>query len=114
MCFPIFVGWTMTVACSTIPSKRCERRSAHCAIFSIELFWYGFTWMDARTHSTLKSAGDIVYSIEKQQIIKKAFLEEITFNKGWIGNDEVKRAVAKHSNTEYAQYLRKLVQSCNS
>jgi len=47
--------------------------------------------------------------IEHRQGVKVACLEEIAFDKGWIGIDQVARAAEALAKTSYGQYLRRLI-----
>ena len=69
----------------------------------------GFAWLDTGTHDSLLSAGDFVQTIEKRQGQKIACLEEISYNKGWIDNNQLKNQAKKYSNSPYGDYLNSLL-----
>ena len=69
----------------------------------------GFAWLDTGTHDSLLSAGDFVQTIEKRQGQKIACLEEISYNKGWIDNNQLGNQAKKYSNSPYGDYLNSLL-----
>lgn len=72
---------------------------------NVELLGRGFAWLDTGTHESLLEAGHFVETIEKRQGYKVACLEEIAFNNGWLGAEDLLRiGNALHKNS-YGQYL---------
>lgn len=65
----------------------------------------GFTWLDTGTHASLMEASQFVHTIEKQQGMKLACLEEIAFMNGWITAEQLILTGEALSKTEYGQYL---------
>ena len=76
---------------------------------SVERLGRGFAWLDTGTHRSLMEAGNFVQAIEERQGLKIACLEEIAWNNGWIGRDEVEFAAQKMGESSYADYLRYLL-----
>jgi glucose-1-phosphate thymidylyltransferase len=72
----------------------------------VEKLGRGTAWLDTGTHESLLQAGNFIETIEKRQGLKVACLEEIAFQMGYIGDEDVERAAAKLGKTEYAEYLR--------
>jgi len=68
----------------------------------------GFTWLDTGTHDSLLEAGEFVRAIENRQGLKIACLEEIAYIRGWITRDDLVKAAAAMSATEYGDYLRQI------
>jgi glucose-1-phosphate thymidylyltransferase len=68
----------------------------------------GFAWLDTGTYDSLRDATDFVATIQKQQGMMIACLEEIAFHNGWIGIEDVRRIADGLGKTEYAAYLRSL------
>lgn len=65
----------------------------------------GFTWLDTGTHESLIEASQFVHTIEKQQGMKLACLEEIAYKSGWITAEQLILAGTALAKTEYGQYL---------
>mgnify|MGYP001759698770 CR=1 FL=1 len=68
----------------------------------------GFTWLDTGTHASLMEASQFVHTIEKQQGMKLACLEEIAYKSGWITQDKLIEIGEHLAKTEYGKYLLKL------
>ncbi|MEI6861349.1 MAG: glucose-1-phosphate thymidylyltransferase RfbA [Verrucomicrobiota bacterium] len=75
----------------------------------LELLGRGTAWLDTGTPDSLLEAGEFVSVIEHRQGLKIACLEEIAFRKGWIGRATLDAHIARHGQSDYARYLRKLV-----
>lgn len=71
----------------------------------VEILGRGFAWLDTGTHESLLEAAQFVETIEKRQGYKVACLEEIAFNNGWIGLDNIKFQGKELSKNSYGQYL---------
>ena len=69
----------------------------------------GITWLDAGTPSNIYNASEFVKVIEKRTGRKIACLEEIAFLMGYVGKTEIIKSINKFSNSEYSDYLRKVV-----
>ena len=70
----------------------------------------GFTWLDTGTHESLMEASNLIHTVEKQQGMKVACLEEIAFRKGWVGHATLLWYGTEMKKTEYGQYLLKLLE----
>lgn len=68
----------------------------------------GFAWLDTGTCDSLLDAANFVQTVEKRQGFKVACLEEIAFNKGWIGSSFLKCAAGKKRKNGYGEYLQQL------
>ena len=75
----------------------------------VELLGRGFAWLDTGTHNSLLDAGVFVETIEKRQGYKIACLEEISWNNGWMSEDQVMKAAESFSSNSYGTYLRELI-----
>jgi glucose-1-phosphate thymidylyltransferase len=71
----------------------------------------GYAWLDIGTHESLHDASAFVRTIEHRTGIKIACPEEIAFEWGWLGAEDVLRRAASLGKTGYADYLRRLVES---
>jgi glucose-1-phosphate thymidylyltransferase len=72
---------------------------------NVEILDRGFTWLDMGTHNSLIDASRFVQTMESQQGLKIACLEEIAFNNGWITADQLYERSQFLSKTNYGQYL---------
>lgn len=75
---------------------------------NVELFGRGFAWLDTGTHNSLLRAGQYIQTIEENQGIKIACLEEIAFRMGFLGRSSVKEFVKNYKNNEYYNYVNRL------
>ena len=69
----------------------------------------GFAWMDTGTADNLLQAGNFIRSIQENQQIMIACLEEIAFQKGWINLQQLKDQSKKYSKTNYGKYIERIV-----
>ena len=69
----------------------------------------GYTWLDTGTHESLADATDFVRILEQRQGLKIGCPEEIAFALGYINAEQVLKMAAEMGKTEYAAYLRDLV-----
>ncbi|WP_165055339.1 MULTISPECIES: glucose-1-phosphate thymidylyltransferase RfbA [unclassified Adlercreutzia] len=75
----------------------------------VELLHRGSAWLDTGTMESLYRAGEFVRSVEQNQGLKIAALEEIAYLSGWIGEDEVREAARRFGKSSYGDYLSKVV-----
>jgi len=80
---------------------------------SVEPLGRGFAWLDSGTHDSLIEASQYIQAIEKRQGFKVACLEEIAFNKRWITEHILLNQIKKLNNTQYGQYLKKIISDDN-
>jgi glucose-1-phosphate thymidylyltransferase len=69
----------------------------------------GYAWLDTGTVDSLHQAASFVSVLEHRQGIKIACPEEIGFNSGWLGADQVMARATQLGKNEYAAYLRRVV-----
>ena len=77
-------------------------------LLNVELLGRGFAWLDTGTHKSLMQAGQYIQTIEENQGIKIACLEEVALRMGFLSKEEVKRSSEKYKNNEYFSYVREL------
>ena len=70
----------------------------------------GFAWLDTGTHDSLAEASTYIEVLEKRQGLKIACLEGIAFRKGWITDERMKMLAQSMINSQYGQYLLKVVE----
>ena len=75
---------------------------------NVELFGRGFAWLDTGTHRSLLQAGQYVQTIEENQGVKIACLEEVALRMGFITREEILENIKKFKNNEYYEYVRNL------
>lgn len=73
-----------------------------------EIFGRGFAWLDTGTHKSLMQAGQYVQTIEENQGIKIACLEEVAIRMGYLKKEDVIKSLASYNNNEYFSYIRDL------
>lgn len=70
-----------------------------------ELLGRGFAWLDMGTHSSLLKAGQYIQTMEENQGIKIACLEEVAYRVGFLSKEEVYSKVKNYKNNEYYNYV---------
>jgi len=70
-----------------------------------ELLGRGFAWLDTGTHNSLLKAGQYVQTIEENQGIKIACLEEVAYRMGFLGRETILNNAVKYKNNEYFSYV---------
>jgi len=78
---------------------------------NVELLGRGFAWLDTGTHKSLLQASQYVQTIEENQGIKIACLEEIAYRVGFLTKDELKNLVKIKANNEYYNYVWNIINS---
>ena len=76
---------------------------------NVKLLGRGFAWLDTGTHKSLLQASQYVQTIEENQGIKIACLEEVAARIGFRTIEEVKKEASKYKNNEYYSYIKNLV-----
>ena len=75
---------------------------------NVELFGRGFAWLDTGTHRSLLQAGQYVQTIEENQGVKIACLEEVALRMGFLSKEEIEENIKHYKNNEYYEYVRSL------
>ena len=75
---------------------------------NVEKFGRGFAWIDTGTHKSLLEASQFVQTIENNQGIKIACLEEIALRKGFISKKRILKNCKNDRKNEYYQYVREV------
>lgn len=76
---------------------------------SVELFPRGFAWLDTGTHDSLLQASQYVKTIEENQGIKIACLEEVAYRMGFVTKEDLQKSVEKYNNNEYFAYIKNML-----
>lgn len=76
---------------------------------NVELLGRGFAWLDTGTHHSLLQASQYVHTIEENQGIKIACLEEVAYRMGFVTKENLEKHIAKYSNNDYYNYVREMI-----
>lgn len=76
---------------------------------NVELLGRGFAWLDTGTHHSLLQAGQFVKTVEDNQGIKIACLEEVAYRMGFVTKEELIQNIDKYKNNEYFTYVREVL-----
>ncbi|MCJ7552115.1 MAG: glucose-1-phosphate thymidylyltransferase RfbA [Anaerolineae bacterium] len=76
----------------------------------VQLLRRGFAWLDTGTHESLLEASDFVQTIEHRQGLKIGCIEEIAYQKGYIGRDQLLAIAGYSDQNAYCNYLRQLAE----
>ena len=69
----------------------------------------GFAWLDTGTHESVLQAANFVHSMQLNQGIEIACLEEIALQKGFITKAELAQTLSKYPSNTYYQYVSRLL-----
>ena len=72
-------------------------------------FGRGFAWLDAGTHDSLLEASHFVQTIEHNQGLKIACLEEIGWRNGWLSDEDLSQRAHDLGSGAYGEYLLRLL-----
>ncbi len=76
---------------------------------NVELLGRGFAWLDTGTHASLLRASQYIQTIEENQGIKIACLEEVAYRMGFITENELLEQIKNYKNNEYFDYIRNIL-----
>lgn len=69
----------------------------------------GFAWLDTGTHESVLQAANFVHSMQLNQGIEIACLEEIALKKGFITKAELAQTLSKYPSNTYYRYVSRLL-----
>ena len=75
----------------------------------VKIFGRGFSWLDTGTHASLMQAGQSMKTIEDNQGIKIACLEEIAYKMGYLTKDVIRQNISRYKNNDYYTYILNLL-----
>jgi glucose-1-phosphate thymidylyltransferase len=81
----------------------------HEGTLNVELMGRGFAWLDTGTFESMNDAGNYVATLEKRQGMSISCLEEIALRKGFITVDAIEPWVKRLGKSQYAAYVRKIM-----
>ncbi len=76
----------------------------------VEQLGRGFAWLDTGTHNSLIRASQYVQTVEENQGIKIACLEEVAYRMGYISKQMLKNVISEYVNNEYLEYIEKILE----
>lgn len=76
----------------------------------VALLGRGFSWFDTGTHDGLLEASKFIATTEKRQTLKIGCIEEIAYQAGYIGIQEIKEHIKRYGNNRYGDYLKRLLE----
>ncbi|MGL2256907.1 glucose-1-phosphate thymidylyltransferase [Oenococcus oeni] len=79
----------------------------------VEVMGRGFAWLDTGTHDSLLDAANFIATIEKQQNLKVAALEEIAFRMGYINSKQLRGLAQSFKKNDYGRYLLRIADEEN-
>lgn len=71
----------------------------------------GFAWLDTGTHESVLQASNFVYSMQLNQGVEIACLEEIALKKGFISKQQLAAFLKDKPNNQYYQYVGSLLKA---
>ena len=83
-----------------------EQGKLNCEVLS-----RGFAWLDTGTHASLLQAGQYIQTIEENQGIKIACLEEIAYRMKFVSREHLRKQVEQYKNNEYYNYIKRLIEA---
>jgi glucose-1-phosphate thymidylyltransferase len=77
----------------------------------LKLLGRGYAWLDTGTYASLIDASMFIKTIEDRQGLKIGCVQEIAFRQGYISKEQLLRII-QDIKTDYAEYLRQIIQEC--
>ncbi|MFL2074924.1 glucose-1-phosphate thymidylyltransferase RfbA [Leuconostoc mesenteroides] len=71
----------------------------------VQVMGRGYAWLDTGTHDSLLEASSFIATIQKQQNLKVASLEEIAYRMGYIDIAQLEKLAQPLKKNDYGQYL---------
>ncbi|MCT0484735.1 glucose-1-phosphate thymidylyltransferase RfbA [Weissella paramesenteroides] len=76
----------------------------------VQVMGRGYAWLDTGTHDSLLEASSFIATIQKQQNLKVASLEEIAYRMGYIDAEQLEALAQPLKKNDYGQYLLRIVE----
>ncbi|WP_367292165.1 glucose-1-phosphate thymidylyltransferase RfbA [Leuconostoc mesenteroides] len=75
----------------------------------VQVMGRGYAWLDTGTHDSLLEASSFIATIQEQQNLKVASLEEIAYRMGYINIAQLEKLAQPLKKNDYGQYLLRIV-----
>lgn len=75
----------------------------------VQVMGRGYAWLDTGTHDSLLEASSFIATIQKQQNLKVASLEEIAYRMGYIDIAQLEKLAQPLKKNDYGQYLLRII-----
>lgn len=79
----------------------------------VQLLGRGFAWLDTGTHHSLLQASQFVQTVEENQGIKIACLEEVAYRMGFVSKETLSKNIEKYKNNDYFNYVKEVLNTTN-
>ncbi len=79
----------------------------------VEIINKGITWLDTGTHTALSEASNFIKTIQNRTSLKISCPEEIAFKNGFIDKEKIYEIGKSMSNSDYGNYLLKIIENEN-
>ena len=106
----------LDIASGLKPSARGEleitdvnRAYLQMGTLHVEKLGRGIAWLDTGTHETLMQAANFIETIELRQGLKVACVEEVAYQKGYIGAEQLAKLAEPMKKNGYGKYLLEVV-----
>lgn len=76
---------------------------------NVKIMRRGYAWLDTGTHDSLHEASGFIATIQKNQNLKVACLEEIAYRMGYISQEKLLELAQPLQKNDYGKYLLRLV-----
>lgn len=76
-----------------------------------ECFGRGFAWLDTGTHESMLRASQFVRTVEENQGIKIACLEEVAYRKGFVSAENILEHLENIKDNMYYEYVKRILGS---
>jgi glucose-1-phosphate thymidylyltransferase len=74
-------------------------------MLQLERLSRGVAWLDTGTHESLMQAANFIETIEQRQGLKICAPEEVSYQQGWIGPEQLRRVAEPLRKSGYGDYL---------
>lgn len=91
---------------TTVNQEFLQQQRVH-----VQTLGRGFAWLDTGTAESMIDASNFIQTIENQQGVQVASLEEISFRKGWINKAQLLELAMTLKKNRYGQYLINLAEN---
>ena len=80
-------------------------------ILKVETLGRGFTWLDTGLPKALLDAGAYIRTIEENQGIKIACLEEVALRKGFLNKAQLNKILKDYPDNDYYNYAKEVIKN---